>query len=218
MLEGQLRNEECTQLLQRIRVRFPETAAGSSLPPVILVPRGQREKIRKSRIRKFCTSYILCRASLFKKQSIIYTFPGQKWVVGRSYPKVGQSQQEDNQTCCTRGTQGISRTLHTKHTVALELITRRSTLWEELGSLDLKTQLPQGPGPKPLLAQPSIFLVQKRNFVPFPCSRPQGKSRLISQLNYQQIPKEDVPLLGHFWDISWLAYSLCFPKTHPNKS
>lgn len=40
MLEGHLRNEECTQLLQRIRVRFPETAAGSSLPPVIPAPRG----------------------------------------------------------------------------------------------------------------------------------------------------------------------------------
>lgn len=69
------------------------------------------------------------------------------------------SQQEANQTCCTRGTQGISRTLQAKHTVASELITSRSTLWEELGSLDLKLYLPQGPGPKPLLAQPSIFLV-----------------------------------------------------------
>lgn len=169
----------------------------------------------------FYKLHLSCK--LIKKHSIISTFPGEKWVVRRSYPKVERSQQEANQTCCTRGTQGISRTLQVKHMVASELITSRSTLWEELGSLDLKPQLPQGPGPKPLLAQPSIFLVQKRSFVPSPCIRPQGKSRLISQSNYQQILTEDVPLLGPFWeiyacDISSLADSLCFPKTHPNKS
>lgn len=68
-----------------------------------------------------------------------------------------RSQQEANQTCCTRGTQGISRTLQVKHMVATELITSRSTLWEELGSLDLKLQLPQGPGPKPLLGLEKEF-------------------------------------------------------------
>lgn len=55
--------------------------------------------------------------------------------------------------CCTRGTQDISMC-----TVTLGLITI-ILCGEELGSQGSKSQVPQGPGPRPLLTLPIILLV-----------------------------------------------------------
>lgn len=58
--------------------------------------------------------------------------------------------------CCTRGTHGISRTLQTENKAALGPVTK------ELRAPSLKPQLPQGPGPRPVLTLPSMCLVLEK--------------------------------------------------------
>lgn len=100
--------------------------------------------------------------------------------------------------CCARGTQCVSRTLQTENKAALGQVTK------ELRAPGLKPQLPQGPGPRPVLTLPSICLVLEKEQcsssvrqglegkVPKPqsqaitgewffhTSRPQGSPQLIS--------------------------------------
>lgn len=47
--------------------------------------------------------------------------------------------------------------------------------WEELGSQDPKQQLPHGPGFRPSVALPSMFLVGEEAMFPLHASGPQGK-------------------------------------------
>lgn len=111
---------------------------------------------------------------------------------------MGQSQQEDNQTCCRRGTQGISRTLQTKHTVALELITSRFTLWEELGSLELKTQLHQGPGSKATTASAKYISGLEKEFCSFSMQQASGKVLVDQSVKLSTNTQGRCSLVGAF--------------------
>ena len=90
--------------------------------------------------------------------------------VSRNYCTVGKSQQESKQ-CWTKGAHSISGILQTEHTTVLGLTT--TYLWEVLGAQDLKTQVPQGHGPKLFH---TYFWSWRRNCVSSLYSKSAGKS------------------------------------------
>lgn len=98
-----------------------------------------------------CTNRVLSQASL--KNSILHTiFKKEVKQSQQNYHTVGIVSKKLIRQCQTKGTWGILRTLQTKCTLALEMITS-PLLWEELGPQDLKPRSPNAPA-KPLSALP----------------------------------------------------------------
>lgn len=79
-------------------------------------------------------------------------------------------------------------------------------------SQNQKPQLPEGPGPRLLLALPSMFLVLQMSYVPFHTSGPQGSLRAPVQpstsLQGCTILKGEASSVSHLWAL--FTWHCCF--------
>lgn len=126
-----------------------------------------KKNIGKFGIRTSCISYVLCQVSSFISIASSILFFG----VRNGVKSAGSS--SDN---VTQGEHRISKRITVWVHRGLGTDNHSPILWAELGSQDLKPDLPQGSGPRPSPSLPRVFLVLEKELYSFFSIRISGKA------------------------------------------